>query len=101
MHQRAGEMKAQRPLHMNSNGIEAQPNSMAPLLRDEKARREWIEHELDMCCQVQENSQLQTTESNAITYLRLPKHVLAKIETLAYMTNSCRESLQGEPCGSN
>lgn len=52
VHQRAGEMKAQRPVHVSSNAIEAQPNSAAPLLRDEKARREWIEHELDLCCQV-------------------------------------------------
>ena len=33
-------------------GVECQPNAAAPLLRDEKARREWVEHELDMCCQV-------------------------------------------------
>ena len=33
-------------------GVEAVPNSGAPLLRDERARREWLEHELDMCCQV-------------------------------------------------
>ena len=52
VHQRAGEMKAQRPQHTASNGVEAQPNNTAPLLRDEKARRDWIEHEVDMCCQV-------------------------------------------------
>ena len=34
-------------------GIESQPNAGAPLLRDERTRREWVEHELDMCCQVQ------------------------------------------------
>lgn len=45
-------MKAQRPLQTRGNGIEAQPNNTAPLLRDEKARKEWIEYELDMCCQV-------------------------------------------------
>ena len=33
-------------------GIEVQPNNAAPLLRDEKARREWVEQELDMACQV-------------------------------------------------
>jgi len=33
-------------------GVECQPNAAAPLLRDEKSRRDWIEHELDMCCQV-------------------------------------------------
>ncbi|KAK9792731.1 hypothetical protein WJX73_010908 [Symbiochloris irregularis] len=32
-------------------GIEVQPNNAAPLLRDEKARREWVEQELDMACQ--------------------------------------------------
>ena len=52
MHQRAGEARAQRPLQARSNGVEAQPNNTAPLLRDEKARREWVEHELDMSCQV-------------------------------------------------
>ena len=34
------------------SGVEVQPNGGAPLLRDEKARRDWVEHELDMCCQV-------------------------------------------------
>ena len=37
-------------------GVECQPNAAAPLLRDEKARREWVEHELDMCCQVSSTS---------------------------------------------
>ena len=32
--------------------VECQPNNAAPLLRDEKARREWVEHELDMSGQV-------------------------------------------------
>jgi hypothetical protein len=42
---------APRPAAANS-GVEVQPNGGAPLLRDEKARRDWVEHELDMCCQV-------------------------------------------------
>lgn len=29
---------------------ECQPNPMAPLLRDEKGRREWVEGELDAHC---------------------------------------------------
>ena len=33
-------------------GVECQPNGSAPLLRDEKARREWLELELNICCQV-------------------------------------------------
>lgn len=33
-----------------STTVECQPNPLAPLLRDEKARREWVEHELDACC---------------------------------------------------
>lgn len=32
--------------------VECQPNTGAPLLRDEKARRDWVERELDICCQV-------------------------------------------------
>lgn len=52
MHLRASEMRAQRPQPSIATGIDAQPNNTAPLLRDEKSRREWIEHELDMCCQV-------------------------------------------------
>lgn len=35
-----------------SNLVECQPNTGAPLLRDEKARRDWVERELDICCQV-------------------------------------------------
>ncbi|KAL6746535.1 hypothetical protein V8C86DRAFT_2939694 [Haematococcus lacustris] len=34
-----------------SNGPEVQPNADAPLLRNEKARREWLEKELDLCNQ--------------------------------------------------
>lgn len=30
-------------------GLEVQPNAGAPLLRSEKARRDWIEQELDLC----------------------------------------------------
>ena len=33
-------------------GPECQPNAGAPLLRDERARREWLEHELGLACQV-------------------------------------------------
>ena len=43
--------KAQAASRSNS-GVECQPNIAAPLLRDEKARREWVERELDICCQV-------------------------------------------------
>ena len=32
--------------------VELQPNNAAPLLRDERARREWLERELDMSSQV-------------------------------------------------
>lgn len=31
--------------------VEVQPNAQAPLLRTEKARREWLEKELDLCNQ--------------------------------------------------
>ena len=32
--------------------VECQPSASAPLLRDEKARRDWVERELEFCCQV-------------------------------------------------
>lgn len=32
--------------------VECQPNQHAPLLRDEKARKSWVERELDACCAV-------------------------------------------------
>lgn len=34
-----------------ANIVECQPNQAAPLLRDEKSRREWVERELDICNQ--------------------------------------------------
>lgn len=52
MHQKAGELRSQRPAPSKASGVEAQPNNTAPLLRDERARRDWVEHELDFCCQV-------------------------------------------------
>ncbi|DBA94598.1 TPA: hypothetical protein ACH3X1_002180 [Trebouxia sp. C0004] len=42
--------KAQSTAKANSL-VECQPNTGAPLLRDEKARRDWVERELDICCQ--------------------------------------------------
>ncbi|DBB08621.1 TPA: hypothetical protein ACH3X3_008748 [Trebouxia sp. C0006] len=42
--------KAQATAKANSL-VECQPNTGAPLLRDEKARRDWVERELDICCQ--------------------------------------------------
>ena len=46
VHQRANDLRAQRPAaSARSISVEAQPNNTAPLLRDDKARREWIEHE--------------------------------------------------------
>ncbi len=32
--------------------VECQPNTSAPLLRDDKARKAWVERELDACCAV-------------------------------------------------
>lgn len=29
--------------------VEVQPNAQAPLLRNERGRREWLEKELDLC----------------------------------------------------
>lgn len=51
---RASNEKRERAasLSKSATGVECQPNASAPLLRDEKSRRDWIEHELDMCCQV-------------------------------------------------
>ncbi len=51
---RASNEKRERAASMSKSGsgVECQPNAAAPLLRDEKSRRDWIEHELDMCCQV-------------------------------------------------
>ena len=34
------------------NGPECQPNADAPLLRDEGARRKWVDEELFRCCEV-------------------------------------------------
>ncbi len=34
-----------------SVAIEIQPNAQAPILRNERARRDWLEKELDMCNQ--------------------------------------------------
>ena len=53
VHQRANDAKAQRPAGpFLSASCEAHPTNTASLLRDDKARKQWIEHELDMCCQV-------------------------------------------------
>ena len=52
---RAGAEKRERAAAARSgaqSSIEVQPNNLAPLLRDEKARRDWVEQELDICCQV-------------------------------------------------
>lgn len=51
LHRVSGEKRAAAAAS-KSAGVECQPNAAAPLLRDERARREWVEHELDMCCQV-------------------------------------------------
>ncbi|GMH44881.1 hypothetical protein BSKO_12838 [Bryopsis sp. KO-2023] len=42
------QMEARRK---TGNTVECQPNQGAPLLRDEKSRREWLERELDVCNQ--------------------------------------------------
>ena len=51
LHRVSGEKRA-AVVASKPAGVECQPNAAAPLLRDEKARRDWLEHELDMCCQV-------------------------------------------------
>ena len=38
--------------HEPDGGPECQPNADAPLLRDECARRKWVEEELFRCCEV-------------------------------------------------
>ncbi len=38
--------------HEPDGGPECQPNADAPLLRDEGARRKWVEEELFRCCEV-------------------------------------------------
>jgi len=48
-HERAATAAAARP--GGPPGPECQPNAGAPLLRDERARREWLEHELGLACQ--------------------------------------------------
>lgn len=52
MHRGAQEKRERMASVRASQGIEVQPNNAAPLLRDEKARREWVDQELDMACQV-------------------------------------------------
>jgi kinesin family protein 4/21/27 len=37
------------PAGMAPADLELQPNAAAPLLRTEKARREWVEQELELC----------------------------------------------------
>ena len=49
------QIRAQSAAKANS-AVECQPNTTAPLLRDEKARRDWVERELDICCQVRADS---------------------------------------------
>lgn len=51
--QRGGADKRERSLTARGGaaGVEVQPNNAAPLLRDEHARRQWVEQELDACCQ--------------------------------------------------
>ena len=39
-----------------------QPNPQAPLLRNERMRREWIEKELDLCNQVGDGGDLMERE---------------------------------------
>ena len=34
------------------SGMEMQPNVDAPLLRDDSARRKWLQQELTKCCEV-------------------------------------------------
>lgn len=52
VHRGANEKRERTGSIFNTNLVECQPNSGAPLLRDEKGRRDWIEHELDLSCQV-------------------------------------------------
>jgi hypothetical protein len=52
LHRTSGEKRERSASLFKPSGVECQPNMSAPLLRDEKSRREWIEHELDMSCQV-------------------------------------------------
>ena len=56
-------------------GVECQPNLGAPLLRDEKGRREWIEHELDMCCQVLDPPLPQDKQSSPVLPFMAPQPV--------------------------
>ena len=53
MHRGREDSKAKAQATAKANSlVECQPNTGAPLLRDEKARRDWVERELDICCQV-------------------------------------------------
>lgn len=38
------------PIPAGMPSVDCQPNQWAPLLRDEKSRRDWVERELDACC---------------------------------------------------
>lgn len=56
LHRVSGDKRAATAATVKPSGVECQPNAGAPLLRDEKGRREWLENELDMCCQVRRPS---------------------------------------------
>ena len=89
---RASNEKRERAASVSKsgNGVECQPNASAPLLRDDKGRRDWIEHELDMCCQVRPSSLaslhspwvLQHACNNTILCNNQPCHVTMTVQLL-------------------
>ncbi len=46
-----GSHREGRGAHREDANVECQPHPAAPLLRDERGRREWVERELEACCQ--------------------------------------------------
>ena len=59
VHRAAADKRDRGGSTARSSQVECQPNNAAPLLRDERARREWVDSELDQACQVRVESRQQ------------------------------------------
>jgi hypothetical protein len=56
--------------------LELQPNAGAPLLRTEKARREWVEQELELCSTSWQYQKVRVASSLALTQGITPAAIL-------------------------
>lgn len=76
-----------------SNTIELQPNSNAPLLRDDRSRIEWIEQELDLCNQSWDLKRILDGEYEQRKYA---SRQLAEIESRLKQYNNSAEMMGNE-----